>query len=219
MAVIVPSVVTVERCMSDSDPDSENRLNALVATARNQNQYVILNRESKTVSEVDLIELSCTCEDHEYRKSGSREVCKHVEKALITAPVRPENTDPGVQVIGSAFQSGPRPAADGAGVIDVDAVDQESSADVPTDRRDDPVAKVRQAMRTRYGVSEEALEQIEVWEHDEFGSIQIELDGYVEDDALGKAIFNNDVVIYDDDGPGADNYIPSDDVDEYVRGP
>lgn len=202
--------------MSDSDPDSENRLNALVATGRTQTEWLILNRESKTVSEVDLQALSCTCEDHEYRKSGSREVCKHVEKALLAAPARPEITDPAVQVIGSGPQ--PLPAADGAGVIDVDDVDQEDAADVPTDRRGDPAAKVRQAMRTRYGVSEEALEQIEVWEHDEFGSIQIEIDGYVDDDNLGAAVFRNDVVQYDPDGPGADNYVPADDVDDYVRG-
>ena len=201
------------------------------------NEYRVLSARngSVTVHEVDLMNMSCTCEDMEYNKSD-QEVCAHLTKALLDAD------DPDMEEIGLAnvsnlmrqTQSALENANNAREVFErtreamwaekEEAAKNESTesdtetTETPTDSREDPVAKVRQAMTKQYGLPEENVKNLNIYEHDEYGSIQIEASSFIDHDGYKSAVLHNDLVEYSPDGPGADNYIASGDIDAYVRG-
>jgi len=80
---------------------------------------------------------------------------------------------------------------------------------------EDPDTRVWKAMRDTWGLSDSAMDKINTWTAN--GHVKIEIDGYVDDDGLGAALFKNDLVQYNSDQSPA-NSLPISDVDDYCNG-
>jgi len=72
--------------MSDVVADQITDFDVLTVRHIGRHDYRVLNREKGTVSEVDLDDVTCTCEDMAYNRDGGRAVCKHVQMAMFQAP-------------------------------------------------------------------------------------------------------------------------------------
>lgn len=199
------------------------------------NHYRVLSARNghPTAHKVDLTDMSCTCEDMEWNREG-REVCAHVARVMVDARQQIDLSGLAASEIAQLMTSAnaalekakdardtynrTQEANEVAERTETAESDTADSQEVPTDDRENPAAKVRNAMESQYGVSSDDMDDVDVWVHDEYGSVQIEVNGYIDGDGIGRALFRNDLVEYDPDTPGADNYVPAGDVDAYARG-
>lgn len=197
-------------------------------------RYTVTNRAEGTVYEVRLSEPACSCPDFRYNiDEDDHEACKHLLAANFGAPRTTPAEEWALQQVAGKIRdlqesvTRIEKAASGLEAREghhYDEPEQEPTAEPETDAQkaqqngqgrevlDDRVAEVK------YWLEEQGapVEKLRVWEHEDFGSIQIETDGYLEDDEFEayRNATDHDLVNYDQDDQI--NYIKADNVAEVV---
>lgn len=172
--------------------------------------------EANTAYQVNTRDRTCSCGDQVYNQSGGG-VCKHLSVALFESSRSIDvgealNYDLHKQVtdVQNAVQVIERRAAGLQADAEHDqAASDDSGGSVGT--ADDPVARVRAWLRSE-GVPVD--EGVSVYEHDRYGSVQIEKVDQIDDDefqALRDAT-SESFVSYDQNNDL--NYIPEDQLEE-----
>lgn len=185
-------------------------------------QYRVLNlaHDPAHAYLVDLNEPNCSCADSEYR-AQLPEVCKHLAAAIERAPERLSIEEQGFRDFVDLFQEAQQAVRD---IQDVrDAAQAVRSADAAHAAAEagqsgaggsggGPVAQV-EAWLEANGVPTDG---VDVWEHEEYESVQLETNGDLSDDEFDtfRDLTDHDLVKFDSrDGV---NYIQADDLEAVV---
>jgi hypothetical protein len=158
--------------VADARDLSIEDVDSLVVTHVGGWQYQVLNTggEQPTAYEVDIKAMTCTCPDHEYRRDGTSEVCKHVAKALLVAPATlsmdqhaattvlevlqedaaPPQTDATDEEVAEAVEAAEADESDDSGA----AADASDADDASPDNQADAEAQVRDWLKTGYAAPE-----------------------------------------------------------------
>lgn len=208
--------------MSNKPANAITDFPALYPRQTRFNRYTVLSlaNDTTTAYQVDIDELTCSCPDHRYEPDEG-DVCKHLAAALFEASknraveqeaVRRASSEVQAlrQAVESMEQSASSVEAEAAAAAQQPA--QEGSAD-SSSQPDDPVEAVKQAA-VEAGVP--VGDGVSVYEHEEFGSIQVEKTGYIDDEEFQamREFTDQDAFTYDQDS--GTNYVRPEDVGEVV---
>jgi hypothetical protein len=179
--------------------------------------------EPPTIYETDLEDLSCTC-DHGEKGPTNARYCKHLAKAMLAHPDYQEGTelmthelslivDRAAKAVRDLEKS--RNVAQAKATADkvAEAADTSDDGDDGGDDGSDlnPVAIVEDWITDDL---ELPPSKFNVWHDDDLGSVQIETDGYLEDDEFGVWMEQTGGEPLQYDGDNDRNYLPVSDVVE-----
>jgi len=171
-----------------------------------------------TAHKVNIEELRCTCSDAEYRRENP-EVCDHVAVALYEASRQLDVGDALSDQMYTQMQdlerhvraierraSGIEAEAAAAGA----ATDSEGAASQSDGFDGDPVEYMESYLR------DAGLDpgDFEIWVDDEYGSLQVEQEGYLSDDEFSTWVDLKDDLGMGYDGENDRNYLQADDFGE-----
>lgn len=186
------------------------------------NSYLVTNGagDENTGYLVDLSGPDCQCKDQQMRDDGAH-VCKHIMKANLVAETikSPESealrrTSEEVRALREATQSleqtaTAQRATDEAAASSADAGGSDGKQPSPDD---DPVA----ALEDWFGAQGVDTAHLDIYEHDQYDSVQIETDGQLSDDEFDRFRELTDADHFNWDRNEGRNYIREDDVERVV---
>lgn len=220
----------------DRDPapaEAIGDFNDLDVSQTGHARYTVTNLAEQTVYEVRLSEPACSCPDFRYNVSeDDHEACKHILAANYFAPRTTPAEEWALQQVAGKI----RDLEESITRIERAASGLESREGHHYDETHEPAEKSTETSETpsQNGQSREVLDdkvsavkdwleergapvsKLKVWEHEDFGSVQIDTDEYLEDDEFEayKRATDSDLVRYDQDDQL--QFIKADDVEEVV---
>lgn len=177
------------------------------------NRFTVLSLSDAepTAYQVDIEDLTCTCPDLKYNREDGQ-ICKHLAAALHQAPdVRDIDTD-AVRSLATELE-GLRTDIDEALVrsaeakADQAAAEDSTTTDSSTEEADewqgDPVEGMASLLRSA-GLDPD---DFEIWVDDQYGSLQIDQDGYLADDEFSEWVDLSDDLDMQYDGENDVNFL------------
>jgi uncharacterized Zn finger protein len=149
--------------------------------------YRVLNLagETPTAYAVDVADMTCSCPDHEYRREDG-ETCKHLAMALFQAD---SNVDlevamdhqlrQDIQALTEAVQGGMDAAEAMTTEETTEETDDQSEASESTSAM--PPKEVAEEIAQQFVERGLDREDLAVWYHEDYDSIQMEATGYLDD--------------------------------------
>lgn len=208
--------------MSDAPADQITDFEDLYPRCTGLNRFSVLNLggEEPTAYECRIDTLECDCRDETFNREEG-EVCKHVQIALFQAPElmdineallkRLEDDIRGLrQDMDEALSRTAATAAD-ASQAAVDAAVEEAEANGAGDDLD-PVTAFHKELRDA-GLDPK---DFEVWVDEEYGSLQVEKDGFLDDDEFSAWTSLSSDLGMGYDGEHDRNYLQADDFGEVL---
>lgn len=186
------------------------------------NTYVVLNlaSESPTAYTVDLGDLSCECGNYKY-DGERRKVCKHLAKAIYKASPYKTVEEEGVRQLSDLLRE-VRQSAEAlratATAREADAeADRVQGASEAAANGQEP-ADVPPAERVENWLDSQGLptDAFDVWVDEDYGSVQIDRTGYLEDDDYSAWMDLTDEEPIEWDGNNERSYIREDDLEEVL---
>lgn len=183
-------------------------------------EYRVLSARNSSITahEVNVVDLSCTCEDARYNKQGS-EICAHLAMCLLTHSSSIEEDAIASRDMRIQLDRVAQIKRDLEDIRDVEqsvreanaqAAADTSSEDEPENGTTDPV-EMAESFMAEHGIDPDGFD---VSVHDQFGSVNIALDGC--DDETRKEwkqlAMDTDGIMWD--GDGKQNYIKEDRIGE-----
>jgi hypothetical protein len=179
-------------------------------------EWRVLSRrnDSVTAHKVDVSDLSCTCEDMAYNKEDNQ-VCDHVAAALfacertmdVQAALDHEMRTQMLELKDSVRAIERRAAGVQADIAheqaNATAGDSQPSSDEWTG---DPVEAFKSLLR------DDGLDpdDFDIWVHEDLGSLQVEIDGFLDDDEFQQWVDLSDGIDLSYDGDDDVNYLKED---------
>lgn len=180
-----------------------------------------LSNGEPTAYVTNIHDLTCTCPDDQFNKSGNR-LCKHLAATLYMEPKERDWDRELIKDVAGEIEAlddrlddiqvGLREAQ--AEVYSRGSVDDSDGSGGSSDTTAwDPVAAFKDELAD-YGLS---ATDFDVWIHDELGSLQVELDGYLEDGEFEQwRTLQNDLGMSYDGDDGV-SYLKEEDMREALQ--
>lgn len=186
----------------------------------NRYRVLSLGGDEPTAYAVDIGALDCDCSDFQKRREDP-EVCKHLATALEAAPPRlsieAETFDSLVNLWSEAADTvqdikDVRDVAQTAQNANAAAAAQQAAESGTQTAGADPVSRVESWLEA----NDVPSDGVDVWEHEEYGSIQLETNGNLSDAEFDRfrELTDDDLVKYDRNERV--NYIQADDLEAVV---
>lgn len=205
--------------MTDAARERWDDWDALIARPRTAEEVKVVNPATDNGAAhaytVDVANLECECEFAKHKGNSGPKVCKHVAKAVtVIEPVMTkvvQQRQAGDTETPAGSNSG---GSSGGGSSGSGGNVSESSQTPET-----PAERARAAAQEQDLMAHDdpnAEDGVAIWEHDEYGSLQIERLGYLEDrefEAL-KDFTSHPQVSYDESNDR--NFVPSDQIEDFL---